>query len=136
MFITKKKNTEAIVSAVMGHKRNDRAMKMAKWKARCVKVGDIHEFLISIEYKENRKLILNNFVYLGFFEFKKGGVIEIGDRVTLASGKVIAEIIGFDDEHLPNHMNIVAKSNENKTGEELGLNLMQKIIIVSKNEFE
>ncbi|PIN85098.1 MAG: hypothetical protein COV47_03925 [Candidatus Diapherotrites archaeon CG11_big_fil_rev_8_21_14_0_20_37_9] len=132
MFISKKINLKAVVSAVMGHKRNDRAMEMSEWKTRCIKAGDIHELLVSTEYTGNHNETLNSFVYLGFFDFKKGGVIEIGDQVTTTSGALIAEIIGFDDTHLPNHINIVAKSKDNKTGEEFGLKPGQKVFIGAK----
>ena len=49
-----------------------------------------------------------------------------GDAVLL-SRKKIGEIVGFDETHLPNHYNIVFRSNELLTGVSLGLRLMEKV---------
>lgn len=133
MFISEKEELQAVVSAVMGHKRNDRKMVLAEWKTRCIKEGEIHEFLSSTDFGGDKTKTLNNFVYLGFFRFTKGGVIEIGDRLITGKNTVLGEIIGFDDTHLPNHINIVL-SGQDKTGEELGLKAGQQIIIKRKEQ--
>jgi len=44
-------------------------------------------------------------------------------------GKTIGEIVGFDETHAPNHLNIVARSKERCSGEELGVELGNRLII-------
>ena len=44
-----------------------------------------------------------------------------GDNVTVA-GRLIGQIAGFDETHLPNHLNIVVKAGKSVTGREIGLN--------------
>ncbi len=124
MFISEKKPVVFSVSAVMGHRRNDRNLVLSKWKSRCVKAGEIHEILSAADFSGDSSQVLNNFAYLGFFEVLTGGVLEVGDNI--AGKSVSGEIIGFDEAHMPNHLNILLRCKGDKTGEELGLVLGQK----------
>ena len=46
---------------------------------------------------------------VAFFEITKGGLIVTGDYVT-ASGIKIGELVGYDLNHMPNHMNILLRA--------------------------
>jgi len=52
--------------------------------------------------------IANRVTVLGFFEVETGGIILIGDQASL-DGAPIGEVVGFDQTHMPNHMNILVK---------------------------
>ena len=49
-----------------------------------------------------------------------------GDELTI-SEKKIGKILGFDETHEPNHINIVISVKERKSGKELGLHLEDKL---------
>jgi len=52
--------------------------------------------------------IANQVIVLGFFEVISGGIILIGDQASI-DGAPIGEVAGFDQTHMPNHMNILVK---------------------------
>ncbi|NIN67426.1 MAG: hypothetical protein GTO63_22535 [Anaerolineae bacterium] len=60
--------------------------------------------------------------YLAFFSVEQGGIVLVGDRVTVGEVE-IGEVVGFDLTHFPNHMNILVGAKERKTGLELELGL-------------
>lgn len=52
----------------------------------------------------------------------------MGDKVSL-EGKVIGEVAGFDEIHMPNHRNIIIKSERRATGVSLNARLGDRIVI-------
>ena len=77
--------------------------------------------------------VANDVTYVGFFEVEEGGVIVIGDSVYIGV-KLIGEVVGFDDTHMPNHQNIVLYSSKGKTGAELNIDLNEEIIFIKKGD--
>ena len=55
----------------------------------------------------------------------------VNDEITVG-GKCVGRIAGFDETHMPNHLNIVIKAEERVPGAELGLELGDKVRIVKK----
>lgn len=126
MFSNKSPVVASMV-AVMDHRRNDRALTISNFKTRCVLRGEIHEFLLCMPPSEG-KAPINEVTYLGFAEIQKPGVIAVGDRITLDEEQV-GTVYGFDDTHMPNHMNIVLKGTSMKNGAERGLMVNQSLYI-------
>jgi hypothetical protein len=54
---------------------------------------------------------------LGFAEISTGGIIVVGDIMRLGSKK-IGIVCGFDETHAPNHINVVIRTENRKTGAE------------------
>lgn len=77
--------------------------------------------------------VVNDVAYVGFFEVEEGGVIVIGDSVYIGA-KLIGEVVGFDDTHMPNHQNIVLYSSKDRTGTELNIDLEEEIIFIKKGD--
>ena len=71
---------------------------------------------------------VNPIAYLGFVEFQQGGVMVAGDRVVV-DGEDIGFVCGFDETHMPNHLNIVVQG-ERVTGRQRNLSLGQQIEFV------
>lgn len=117
----------ASLVAVMDHRRHDRALCLSGFKTRCVRRGEIHEFLLCMP-PENDASPIDDVSYLGFAEIQTPGVIAVGDRVILDEEQV-GTIYGFDDTHMPNHMNIVLKGSSLKNGAERGLRIAQSLYI-------
>ena len=63
--------------------------------------------------------MVQRIAYLGFFAVEREGVIVVGDEVSL-DGKKIGRLAGFDETHMPNHLNVVICSETRATGQELG----------------
>ena len=53
--------------------------------------------------------VANRVSAIAFFEVKCGGVVVVGDEVSIG-GKVLGELAGFDMTHMPNHMNVLVKT--------------------------
>lgn len=107
--------------AVMEHRRNDRKMVPAAWKTRCIRSGDIHEFILC-QPGADRAAEMNDVSYLGFAEIVSGGVVAVGDEVQVA-GRIVGTVHGFDETHFPNHYNILIAAGELVTGAEIGLKI-------------
>lgn len=123
--------------AVMDHRRRDRGLSLSKFNTRCVRKGEIHEFMVLSERdaERARETPVDEVSYLGFAEFLNGGVIAVGDELDMG-GVRLGTIAGFDETHMPNHLNIVLKSNSLQNGAERQLLLMQRFMLRAQNETE
>lgn len=127
-----KKNIIGNLVVVMGTRINDRGLKLIVQPSRAVLINEIHEVIITSEKPDNGGVI-NKIAYIGFVEIKSGGVILVGDKV-FAEDQHLGYVVGFDETHYPNHLNIVLKSSKRSTGVELGLQLDNKIKFIYKNK--
>lgn len=100
----------------------------ATWKTRCLRQGEIHEFIICTPGLTPEPL--DELAYLGFAEITDGGVVAVGDSVRLGD-EVVGRIHGFDEAHVPNHYNILVAGEQLRTGENLKLGLDGTITIGS-----
>jgi hypothetical protein len=64
--------------------------------------------------------------YLGFVEFSQGGVLLTGDEVRIGS-TLVGTIAGYDETHMPNHLNIVLTGSPWSSGVERGIALGQAV---------
>jgi fumarate reductase subunit C len=69
---------------------------------------------------------VNPIAYLGFVEFAQGGVIVAGDRVSV-NGEDIGYVCGFDETHMPNHLNIVVRG-QRLSGRQRGFKLAEHVL--------
>lgn len=72
--------------------------------SRAVPKGDIHEIMIWNPLEEG-----DDAGAIAFIEITQGGNIINGDEVLL-NGEAIGTLVGFDYNHMPNHMNIVVET--------------------------
>lgn len=68
-------------------------------------------------------------------EITEAGLIVIGDEV-IADGVKIGEVAGFDESHFPNHMNILIRVKELKTGLKRVYNLEVELYLGFRNRFQ
>ena len=87
----------------------ERGLKLIETKSRAVKMHEIHELMITDEEIAPGKGA-DRVRAIGFFEITKAGIIVVGDNV-LIEDKLLGVVTGYDLTHMPNHMNIVVKSN-------------------------
>lgn len=100
---------------VLQSKRLQRGLALIQPKTRCVRRHDIHELVLTDEMDAAPGSRVDRFFGLGFVEFTAGGLVAEGDHIEIA-GETIAEIVGFDESHAPNHLNIVARTPTPRTG--------------------
>lgn len=103
-----------------------RGLELIKPSSRALRSGEIHELIITDEeVKPGEKV--DRIAYLGFFEVRQGGVIVTGDPVKVG-GHVVGRIAGYDETHMPNHLNIVITGNR-VTGRQLAALVETEITI-------
>jgi hypothetical protein len=108
----------------------ERGMELILHPSRAMCKNEIHELAVTDDTAAAPSRTVDRVAYLAFFSVEEGGVVLVGDKVEVA-GKVIGEVTGFDVTHAPNHLNVLLKVEQRKTGAELGLQLGERIVFRS-----
>jgi len=124
----KKTAIKARLVVVLDGRFEDRELHLMKPISRCVCKNEIHELILTDALDSGPGAIVNPIAYLGFMEIEEGGVVVAGDAVHIG-GREIGAIAGFDETHMPNHLNIVLKNATRVTGLEAGLELGDAVSI-------
>ena len=114
-----KSDIQGNLVVVLQGKYEERGLDLIKPPSRCVKKHEIHELIASDEENIGPGSKVNKIAYIGFVEILQGGVIIAGDGV-FRNGQRIGDIAGFDETHMPNHLNIVIRCDKRISGVELG----------------
>lgn len=118
----KKSDVSGSLVVVLDGQMEDRGLSLIVPISRCIKKDEVHELIFTDEAAARPGTSVNRIAYLGFFTAEQSGVIVEGDEVFL-DGQLVGHLAGFDETHMPNHLNIVIKAiAERKTGLELGVN--------------
>lgn len=107
----------------------ERGLTLIPQPSRAICRHQIHELIVT-DQEAAPGSIVNPIAYLGFVEFAQGGVMVAGDRVEV-NGEDIGYICGFDETHMPNHLNIVVRGVR-KSGRERDLKLEQQVNFIKK----
>lgn len=126
-YVKKKDVTGELVAILEGSLEN-RGLHLIKPISRVLCEDEIHEIIVTDEQDAAPGKTVNAIAYLGFFEVKSGGVIVTGDEVYL-KGHFIGTIAGFDETHMPNHINIIIKAPQRFTGIECDAELGMQLLI-------
>lgn len=129
--VRKKASIEGKVVAVLDTKIDNRELNAEMYLSRCLLQNEIHEFILTDEKGASPGKKVNRIAYLCFAEITKGGVVLVGDEITIR-GKRIGEVAGFDATHMPNHINVIIHCEKRVTGIDLGLEPGEKIEIKGK----
>jgi len=148
-----KSDIQGQLVAVLRGVYEERGLELIKPISRCVKTHEIHELIASDEPDIGAGSTVNRIAYLGFMEILNGGVITIGDglfwipqRARFSQrrfrhrakfreyGESIGFIAGFDETHMPNHLNIVVRCDKRITGEQFGFRPGDGIMIRQTKE--
>ena len=87
-----KRPVEGEVVAILHVMFHERGLELIQTKSRTVKMNEIHRVRA-----------------IAFFEITKSGLIVMGDEVTI-EGKKLGTLAGYDVTHMPNHINVVVKT--------------------------
>ncbi|MCG8400510.1 MAG: hypothetical protein MJA84_02825 [Firmicutes bacterium] len=128
----RKRDIAGRLVVVLSGRLENRGLQLIVPISRAVQKNQVHELIVTDEAAAGPGRQVQKIAYLGFVEFSSGGVMVTGDEVFCA-GRLLGEIAGFDETHLPNHLNIVLRSKERRDGRELKLDLDSEIVIKKRN---
>lgn len=118
----KKRTVGGPLVVVLDGRMDDRGLSLIAPISRCIKKDEVHELILTDETAAKPGASVNRIAYLGFFTAAQSGVLVAGDEVFL-DGQRIGHLAGFDETHMPNHLNIVIQAAAGRqTGLELGAN--------------
>ncbi len=115
-----KRPVEGRVVCVLDARSERRGMQLEPHPSRAIPAGEIHELALTDDPAAGPGARVERVAYVGFVEIVQGGVILVGDRVTLGRHE-LGRVVGFDCTHFPNHMNILIRGAQWQTGRQLDL---------------
>jgi len=115
---------------ILDARSEERGMELIIHPSRALRRGEIHELAITDDPEAGPEHTVDRVAYLAFFSVEEGGIVLVGDKVKVGKQEM-GKVAGFDLTHFPNHMNILVRSTERKTGPELGLSLGDSITFSS-----
>ncbi len=121
-----KRPVEGRLVCVLDARSERRGMQLEPHPSRAVPEGEIHELALTDDPAAGVGARVQRVAYVGFVEIVRGGVILVGDQVTLG-GRELGRVAGFDCTHFPNHMNILVRGLQLQTGEQLGVDLEEPV---------
>lgn len=104
---------EGLVVAMLDVTFEKRGLKLIDAKSRALAKYEIHELMITDEVEAEPGRVVNRVSALAFFEIERGGLAVVGDKMILGE-ETLGHLAGFDLTHMPNHMNILVKSESLK----------------------
>ena len=124
----KKRMLKGLIVAVTDVKFDNRGYQLIPQLSRAILSGEIHELITTAENKAKPGGEVNSVGVIGFVEFTVGGIVAVGDKVTIRDRNV-GLIAGFDETHFPNHINIIIKAAKRVSGFDLDLDVENEVII-------
>lgn len=115
------------LAVILRGKLEKRGLELITTISRAVLKNEVHELIATDQEAAGPGSTVDKIAYLGFIEITEGGVMTVGDTLT-CEDKVLGKIVGFDETHLPNHLNIVVASGFRADGVEQKLQLESEVI--------
>lgn len=122
---------EGEVVTVLDSTHEERGLKLIPTYSRALKKNSIHELIATDETGKKPGDTANRIAYLAFFEVEHGGCIIVGETL-FVDGQPVGVIVGFDETHEPNHINIIIGVENRRTGPQLKIGLGSKIKFARK----
>ena len=119
-----------LVVVLDGH-LTGRGLNLIKPPSRAVLKHEVHELILTDEETAVPGGTVERVWYVGFFEVLDGGMAIVGSPVTVG-GVEIGTLAGFDETHLPNHLNIIIKTARPVTGADLDLALGAEVTFAGR----
>ena len=129
-FVERSSITGRIV-AILDLKLSERELHLITPHSRALRKNEICEIIVITDINAFPGAVVKGATYIGFFEVIEGGIALVGD-VIMIKGEKICTIRGFDETHMPNHLNVVCYAKEARTGKELGIHINDEVIIFSQ----
>lgn len=114
-----------LVAILTGEVEN-RKLQLIEPPSRALRRGEIHELILTDDRNASPGAEVDPISYVAFFEVTEPGIVLAGDYLYLA-GNHTGFLAGYDETHMPNHMNIVFYSEKRRSGLTMGLGLGAEI---------
>jgi hypothetical protein len=112
--------------AILNGELDNRGLQLISIPSRALRTGEIHELILTDDKNSAPGTEVNRINYVAFFEVTEPGIVIAGDQV-LFNGSRAGFLAGYDETHMPNHMNIVFLSEKRATGFTMNLTLGDEI---------
>ncbi len=122
---------QGAVVTVLDATHEERGLKLLPTYSRALKQNSIHELIATDETDQKPGDTANRIAYLAFFEVTRGGCLIVGETL-FVDGKPVGEILGFDETHEPNHINVIIGVKKRQTGRQSKISLGSKIKFARK----
>jgi hypothetical protein len=122
-----RKQVKGEIVTVLDAKAECRGLWLISTYSRALTKYAIHELILTDEALPKLGEAVNRIAYLCFFEITEGGVILVRDKLYFGD-QLIGTVKGFDESHLPNHLNIIVYAESRKTGKELGFTIGSNLL--------
>ena len=119
------------VVTVLDSAHEARGLRLIPTYSRALQKNSIHELIAADEAEKKPGDTINRIAYLGFFEVSRGGCVIVGETLVV-DGQPVGQIIGFDETHEPNHINIIIGVKQRQTGPQLKICVGSKIKFTSR----
>jgi len=116
---------------VLDSTHESRGLKLISTYSRALHKNSIHELIATDETGKKPGGTVNRIAYLAFFEVSRGGCIIVGETL-FVDDQPVGEIIGYDETHEPNHLNVIIGVKQRRTGPQLKISIGSKIKFVRK----
>jgi len=103
-----------------------RGLKLIPTYSRALLAHSIHELLATDEADKKPNDHVDRIAALAFFEVARSGCVIVGEAL-VAGDEIVGTVLGFDETHEPNHVNIVIGVNQRRSGKQLSFKLGTKI---------
>jgi hypothetical protein len=127
-FFAAKADVKGQVVTVLRGMLESRALHLIAPISRAYPAGTIVELISTDDVSAAPGKTVDRIGYVAFVELTTGGILLAEDAVEV-DGKAIGTIAGYDDTHMPNHQNIILKTEGRVTGEGLGLKPGSSVVI-------
>jgi hypothetical protein len=121
-----KQSVATEIVAVLHARAVARRLELTLHPSRAVRAGEVHELFMTDEEGKGPNAVVDRVGYIACVAVKRPGMILVKDSVRL-NGEVVGTVIGFDETHLPNHLNIVMYGPSLQTGREIGADLGDEV---------
>lgn len=123
-----KREIRGKLAVILQGKLEKRGLNLITTISRAVQKNEIHELMVTDETETGPGKTVDRIAYIGFMEITVGGVMVVGDEL-ICNGQLVGRVAGFDETHLPNHLNIVLASENRFDGVEKGFALESDILV-------
>jgi hypothetical protein len=93
-----------------------RGFQLVGYPTRVLRQRELHELIVTDEAPLDFNARVDRVAYQGFVEIGQAGVVARGNHVTIGG-----QVVGFDECHLPNHLNVIIYSPDRRGGQSRGL---------------
>lgn len=125
--IFERRGVRANVVAVLYAQRHNRGLVLVHPRTRCLRRYDVHELLLTNDPEAEPGRVIDVCAAIAFFEVDGGGVVGEGESVFIRN-RHIGTVVGFDETHAPNHINIIVRNDVLRSGVGFGIALGDAVV--------